>query len=110
VLAHRPLFDLHPQWDWATRDGAKALELLKPFANTTVFYGHIHHEHHQTVDGIGHHAATSLIFPLPPAGSQPRRAPVAWDPNAPFKGLGFRGIAAKAGTPALQLREEALKG
>ena len=23
VLTHRPLFDLHPQWDWATRDGAK---------------------------------------------------------------------------------------
>src|SRR5436189_1627483 len=23
VLTHRPLFDLYPQWDWATRDGAK---------------------------------------------------------------------------------------
>ena len=22
VLTHRPLFDLYPQWDWATRDGA----------------------------------------------------------------------------------------
>ncbi|MBI3451285.1 MAG: metallophosphoesterase, partial [Rhodospirillales bacterium] len=22
VLAHRPLFDLYPDWDWATRDGA----------------------------------------------------------------------------------------
>jgi hypothetical protein len=109
VLAHRPLFDLHPQWDWATRDGAKALELLKPFPNTTVFYGHIHQEHHQTVEGIGHHAATSLIFPLPPAGSVPRRAPVAWDTAAPFKGLGFRGIAAKAGSAELKLREEGLK-
>ena len=24
VLTHRPLFDLQPQWDWTTRDGAKA--------------------------------------------------------------------------------------
>ena len=23
VLTHRPLFDLYPQWDWATRDGAQ---------------------------------------------------------------------------------------
>ena len=23
VLTHRPLFDLYPQWDWATRDGVK---------------------------------------------------------------------------------------
>ena len=28
VLTHRPLFDLYPQWDWATRDGAKAIDLL----------------------------------------------------------------------------------
>ncbi len=26
VFTHRPLFDLYPQWDWATRDGAKAVE------------------------------------------------------------------------------------
>src|SRR4030095_9113978 len=24
VLTHRPLFDLYPQWDWATRDGSAA--------------------------------------------------------------------------------------
>jgi 3',5'-cyclic AMP phosphodiesterase CpdA len=109
VLAHRPLYDLLPEWDWATRDGAKALALLKPFANVTFFYGHIHHEHHQTVDGKAHHAAASLIFPLARAGSQPKKGPVAWDPAAPFKGLGFRGIGAKAGTPALKLDEIYLK-
>ena len=42
VLTHRPLFDLYPQWDWATRDGAQAIELLMPYRNVTVFYGHIH--------------------------------------------------------------------
>ena len=25
ILAHRPLFDLAPQWDWATTDGAKVI-------------------------------------------------------------------------------------
>jgi hypothetical protein len=89
VFAHRPLFDLYPQWDWATKDGAKALEILTPYENATVFYGHIHQEHHQMTGKIAHHAAESLIFPFPLAGSQPKRAPVAWDAAHPFKGLGF---------------------
>jgi 3',5'-cyclic AMP phosphodiesterase CpdA len=45
VLTHRPLFDLAPQWDWATRDGAAAIDILMPYQNLTVFYGHIHQEH-----------------------------------------------------------------
>ncbi len=31
VLTHRPLFDLKPDWDWTTADGAKAIELLMPY-------------------------------------------------------------------------------
>ena len=95
VLTHRPLFDLYPQWDWATRDGAAALDLLMPHANVTVFYGHIHQEHHHTTGHIAHHAANSLIFPLPAPGSQPKRTPLPWDPAQPFKGLGFRSVEAE---------------
>ena len=95
VFAHRPLFDLYPQWDWATRDGAKAVELLMPHPNVTVFYGHIHQEHHQMTGHIAHHSAKSLIFPLPAAGSQPKRAPLPWDPAQPYQGLGFRQVAAE---------------
>src|SRR5439155_136281 len=46
VLTHRPLFPLYPQWDWATRDGEQALELLMPYRNVVVFYGHIYQEQH----------------------------------------------------------------
>jgi Icc-related predicted phosphoesterase len=95
VLTHRPLFDLYPQWDWATRDGDKVVELLIPFKHVTVFYGHIHQEHHHFTEHIPHHAAKSLIYPLPAPGSVPKRAPVPWDPTAPYKGLGFRGIDTK---------------
>ena len=95
VLTHRPLFDLVPKWDWATRDGAKAIELLMPYANVTVFYGHIHQEHHQMTGHIAHHSAKSLIFPLPAPGSQDKRTPLPWDPSAPYKGLGFREIEAE---------------
>ena len=94
VLTHRPLFDLYPDWDWATADGAEALALLMPFQNVVVFYGHIHQEHHHMTQQIAHHAAMSLIFPQPAPGSQPRRAPVPWDAAHPYQGLGFRGIDA----------------
>ena len=105
VLTHRPLFDLAPKWDWATRDGAQAVELLMPFANVTVFYGHIHQEHHQMTGHIAHHSAKSLIFPLPAPGSQPNRTPLPWDASAPYKGLGFREIEAEAAGSALKVVE-----
>ena len=89
VFAHRPLFDLYPAWDWATNDGAKAIDILTPYENVTVFFGHIHQEYHQMTGKIAHHAAESLMWPFPLAGSQPKRAPVPWDASHPFKGLGF---------------------
>jgi 3',5'-cyclic AMP phosphodiesterase CpdA len=99
VFAHRPLFDLYPQWDWSTRDGARAVDLLMPHADVTVFYGHIHQEHHHMTGHIAHHAARSLIFALPAPGSQPRRAPLPWDPAQPYQGLGLREVQAQ-GRPA----------
>ncbi len=81
VLTHRPLFDLVPKWDWATRDGDQAIAILMPYRNVTVFYGHIHQEHHHMTGHIAHHAAQSLIFPLPAPGSQERRDPIRWDPT-----------------------------
>lgn len=93
VLTHRPLFDLMPSWDWTTADGAKAIDLLMPYQNVVVFYGHIHQEHHQNTGHIAHHAAKSLIFALPAPGSQPRRAPLPYDAASPGKGLGVRDVA-----------------
>jgi len=75
VLTHRPLFDLVPSWDWTTADGAKAIELLMPYQNVVVFYGHIHQEHHHMTGHIAHHAAKSLIFPQAAPGTAPRRPP-----------------------------------
>ncbi len=105
VLTHRPLFDLYPQWDWATRDGAQAIELLMPYRHVTVFYGHIHQEHHHMTGHIAHHAAKSLIFPLPAPGSQPKRDPIRWDPTQPYRGLGYREIEAEVPHATFALTE-----
>ena len=109
VFTHRPLFDLYPQWDWWTRDGAKALEILMPYKNVTVLYGHIHQEHHHITNHIAHHAAKGLMFPLPVAGSLPKRVPVPWDPAEPYKGLGYRGIEAKGDKAEYILTEYPVK-
>jgi hypothetical protein len=109
VMTHRPLFDLMPQWDWATKDGAQAIALLMPYRNVTVFYGHIHQEHHHMTGHIAHHSAKSLIFPLPAPGSQPKRVPIPWDAAQPYKGLGFRNIEAEVKKPAYELVEYPVK-
>lgn len=105
VFTHRPLFDLAPKWDWATRDGAKAIETLLPYPDVTVFYGHIHQENHHQTGHIAHHSAKSLIFPLPAPGSQDKRTPLPWDTAAPYKGLGFREVEAEVKTSQYKIAE-----
>lgn len=108
ILSHRPLFDLAPDWDWATRDGAAVTALLDRFRYVTAFYGHIHQEHHRTVGRIAHHAATSLIFPLPAPHSVPKKAPIPWDPEHPWAGLGIRTVAEARHGERVTLAEHAL--
>jgi predicted phosphodiesterase len=105
VFTHRPLFDLYPQWDWATKDGSKVVEALASHEYVTVFYGHIHQENHHTTGKIEHHSARSAMFPLPAPGSVPKKAPVPWDAAHPFQGIGYRRIAPRAGDAAKRVVE-----
>lgn len=108
VLTHRPLFDLQPQWGWATRDGAKAIDVLMPYPRVTVFYGHIHQENQHMTGHIPHYAARSLIFPLPAPGSGPDHAPIPWDTTQPYRGLGWREIDAKGSMRSIEEHEHAV--
>ena len=105
VLTHRPLFDLAPDWDWATRDGQTVIDALMPYSNVTVFYGHIHQENHYSTGHIQHHAAKGLMFALPAPMSVPKKAPIPWDATAPYKGLGFRDIEADAKKAEYEITE-----
>jgi hypothetical protein len=88
-------------WDWTTSDGAAVLEVLMPFPDVTVFYGHIHQEHHHQTGHIQHHSACSLMWALPAPGSVPKKAPIPWDPMAPYLGLGFSDIRVEPTQSAL---------
>ncbi len=110
VFTHRPLFDLVPDWQWYTRDGGKAIELLMPYKNVAIFYGHIHQENHHMTGHIAHHAAKGLMWPLPAPGSTPVKAPIPWDSAAPYKGLGFRSVGTKVKPVKFDLTEYSVKG
>jgi predicted phosphodiesterase len=105
VLVHRPLFDLAADWDWATPDGGQAIEMLMPYQNVTVLYGHIHQVNHHQSGHIGHHAATGMMYPLPAPHSVPKKAPIPWNPAHPYQGLGYRQAEARARQPELALTE-----
>ncbi len=96
ILTHRPLFDLYPQWDWWTRNGAEVRAVFKKFKNVPALYGHIHQLNQAKVDNIDFHSAHGAMYPLPAPGSVPKRAPVAWDPAEPYKDLGFRSVTMAA--------------
>jgi calcineurin-like phosphoesterase family protein len=110
VLTHRPLFDLAPDWDWATRDGAAVIDVLMKHPNVTVLYGHIHQEHHHMTGHIAHHAAKSLMWALPQPGSVSRKAQIAWDAAEPYKGLGFRSIEAEVAQAQYNIEEFPIVG
>jgi plastocyanin len=93
LFTHRPLFDLYPDWDWHTKDGSKAIDLLMPFKDVTVFYGHIHQINRHSAGNIEHYAASGMMYPLPAPGSLPKKAPLAWIPDKPYDKLGFRTVA-----------------
>ncbi len=110
VFTHRPLYDLYPDWDWYTRDGAKAIDLLTPYSNVVVFHGHIHEELHNKINHITYHAAKGLMWAFPPPGSVPKKAPIPWNPKQPYKGIGFRSVKVKAKEATPAITEFSVKG
>ena len=93
VFTHRPLFDLKPEWEWFTRDGDEVLNLLAPYENVTILYGHIHrHDVHETAHAT-HHASRSLIFAFPDPTTTADKKPLPFDKTNPFHNLGMQRVA-----------------
>jgi hypothetical protein len=94
VFTHRPLFDLRPDWEWFTSDGDDVMNVLSPYDNVTVLYGHIHRDDEHATGAVHHYAARSLIFAFPdPNGVAGPRKPLLFDKDHPFKNLGIRRVA-----------------
>ncbi len=105
VFTHRPLFDLKPEWEWFTSDGDEVMEVLKPFENVTVLYGHIHREHEQTIGTAHHYAARGLAWAFNDPSQEEKKA-LPFDPARPYAHLGLRVVHA---APGAQVRTGTLQ-
>jgi 3',5'-cyclic AMP phosphodiesterase CpdA len=107
VFTHRPLFDLYPDWDWWTRDGAKVTGMLAPYKDVQVFYGHIHQDNDHAEGTATHHGARGLMYPLPGPGALAKKAPMPWDSTQRYRGLGFRVVNVQSNPPGYSITEYA---
>jgi hypothetical protein len=71
------------------------MNVLAPFENVTVLYGHIHRQNTQKLGNASHYAARSLIFAFPDPESGAEKKPIPFDKDHPFKNLGIRQITGK---------------
>jgi 3',5'-cyclic AMP phosphodiesterase CpdA len=108
LFAHRPLIDVYAPWDWRTKDGAKAVALLQPFPNSTLFYGHIHQKRIDAQAGFTQFAAQGMMFPLPPPGTLATASQVPWDAKRPYRGLGFRVVTVDPAAKKVKVTEYAI--
>ena len=95
VFTHRPLFDLKPEWEWFTSDGDDVMNVLAPYDNVTVLYGHIHREDEHVIGNARHLASRSLIFAFPDPEKVADKKPNPFDKENPFKNLGYRVVEEK---------------
>ncbi len=109
VFTHRPLFDLKPEWEWFTSDGDDVMNVLSPYENVTVLYGHIHRDNEHEENHVHHFGARSLIFAFPDPDKVADKKPIPFDKEQPFKNLGCRVISEKSGRPNLQEVELTLR-
>ena len=105
VFTHRPLFDLKPEWEWFTSDGADVMNALAPYENVTVLYGHIHRQHFHQQGNARLYAARSLIFAFPDPATTPAKKPAPFDKTQPFKNLGLRMVNGKRGGNDLRIED-----
>ena len=108
VFTHRPLFDLAPEWEWFTGDGDDVMNLLAPFDNATVLYGHIHRHDDRVIGRARHLAARSLIFAFPDPSAGVEKKPMPFDKEKPFANLGVREVRTGPKGAPLQVNETEL--
>ena len=89
LFTHRPLFDLKPEWEWFTSDGDDVMNVLAPYENVTVLYGHIYRDHEHEEGHAHHYAARSLIFALPDPDKVTDKKPMPFDKEQPLKNPGI---------------------
>jgi len=108
VFAHIPLWAAYPEWGWATKDSAQALELLKRFGSVTVLNGHIHQVMQKVEGNVTFHSAMSTAFPQPAPGAAPSAGPMKVPADKLRDVLGIRDVHFVGGSHSLAVVDSPL--
>jgi len=110
VFAHIPLWAVYPEWGWATRDSAAAMDLLRRFGSVTVLNGHIHQVMQKVEGNVAFHTAASTAFPQPAPGAAPSAGPMVVPAERLRKVLGIREVNFVAQAHSLAVVDSPLAG
>src|SRR6266852_8653304 len=108
LFAHVPLWAAYPEWGWATKDSAQALDLLKRFGSVTVLNGHIHQMMQKVEGNVTFHSAMSTAFPQPAPGSAASAGPMKVPAEKLREVLGIRDVNFVAGSHRLAVVDSPL--
>jgi len=108
IFAHIPLWAAYPEWGWATKDSAQALDLLKRFGSVTVLNGHIHQVMQKVEGNVTFHSAMSTAFPQPAPGSAASAGPMKVPAEQLRQVLGIRNVDFVAGAHSLAVVDSPL--
>ena len=108
VFAHIPLWAAYPEWGWATKDSAQALDLLKRFGSVTVLNGHIHQVMQKVEGNVTFHSAMSTAFPQPAPGSAAAAGPMKVPAEKLRDALGIRNVNFVTGSQSLAVVDSPL--
>jgi 3',5'-cyclic AMP phosphodiesterase CpdA len=65
LFSHSPIQKIFKNWNFWTQDAEEVQALLKPFADVTVVYGHVHQIQYNQIDNISFHAVMATAWPWP---------------------------------------------
>ena len=108
IFAHIPLWAVYPEWGWATKDSAQALDLVKRFGSVTVLNGHIHQTLQKIEGNVTFYSAMSTAFPQPAPGSASAAGPLKVPAEQLRHVLGIRNVSFVVGSQHLAVTESNL--
>ena len=65
VFSHSPLQKIYKGWNFWTDDAEKVQAILRPFANVTVIYGHVHQIQYNQIGNISFNSVMATAWPWP---------------------------------------------
>jgi hypothetical protein len=65
LFSHSPIQKIYKAWNFWTEDAEEVQLLLRPFADVTVVYGHVHQIQYNQINNISFNAVMATAWPWP---------------------------------------------